>query len=349
VYKKGVDCDVMHKEYVDVLIIGAGPAGLRCAEVLGDSNLKVLVLEKNSVVGSKVCAGGVTGLASGEALPKGKAVIFYRHHVFMNGHKRVVHLRHPIFMIDRDMLGDFQLKRAKRGKHVQIDTDSRVVALTHDYAVTQTGDKIYFRYLVGADGARSVVRKYLKLKTKLYVGMHYLIPTTYGKCCWLMAPRRLRSGYVWIFPHKHFTSAGAYFNPKLVTFAKAKVFLKSILEQYGFDYSKAKFETAPINCMYSGIKFKHIFLAGEAAGLVSGASGEGIAYALTSGEDIGRHILTPGYHFEKTYRLLRYKRRQEMALKVLDHMPLLLQDLMCMIFMRLLMVPKLRNYFEGAA
>ena len=39
---------IMNKEHVDVLIIGAGPAGLRCAEVLGDSNLRVLVLEKNS-------------------------------------------------------------------------------------------------------------------------------------------------------------------------------------------------------------------------------------------------------------------------------------------------------------
>jgi geranylgeranyl reductase len=339
----------MHKEYVDVLIIGAGPAGLRCAEVLGDSNLRVLVLEKNSVVGPKVCAGGVTGLAPGESLPKGNAVMFYRHHVFVNGHEREIRLRHPIFMINRDMLGDFQLERAQRGKHVRIDTDTRVVKLTHDYAVTQRGDKIYFRYLVGADGAKSLVRKYLTLKTKLYVGMHYMIPKTYDRCCWFVEPRRLRSGYVWIFPHKNFTSAGAYFNPKLVTFPKAKAFLKSILEQHGFDYSEAKFEIAPINCMYSGIKFKHIFLAGEAAGLVSAASGEGIAYALTSGGDVGRHIVSPCYHFEKTYRLLRYKQRQEMALKVLDRMPLLLQDLMCMIFMRLLMVPKVRNYFEGAA
>ena len=46
---------------VDVVIIGAGPGGLKCAETLGNSSLKVLLLEKNSEVGPKVCAGGLTG------------------------------------------------------------------------------------------------------------------------------------------------------------------------------------------------------------------------------------------------------------------------------------------------
>ena len=43
-----------------VIIVGAGPAGLICAETLSQSNLSVLVLEKNSVFGDKICAGGLT-------------------------------------------------------------------------------------------------------------------------------------------------------------------------------------------------------------------------------------------------------------------------------------------------
>ena len=45
-------------EYFDVIIIGAGPAGLKCAEVLGNSKFSVLLLEKNAEIGVKVCAGG---------------------------------------------------------------------------------------------------------------------------------------------------------------------------------------------------------------------------------------------------------------------------------------------------
>jgi len=33
-------------ESFDVVIVGAGPAGLRCAETLGNSKYKVLLLEK---------------------------------------------------------------------------------------------------------------------------------------------------------------------------------------------------------------------------------------------------------------------------------------------------------------
>ena len=44
----------------DVIIVGAGPAGLRCAEILGKSELSVLLLEKNAKMGQKVCAGGIT-------------------------------------------------------------------------------------------------------------------------------------------------------------------------------------------------------------------------------------------------------------------------------------------------
>ena len=47
-------------EKYDVVIIGAGPAGLKCAEILAKNNKKVLVLEKNKNIGKKVCAGGLT-------------------------------------------------------------------------------------------------------------------------------------------------------------------------------------------------------------------------------------------------------------------------------------------------
>ena len=45
------------KKY-DVVIIGAGPAGLAAARYLAENKKSVLVLEKNKVIGPKVCGGG---------------------------------------------------------------------------------------------------------------------------------------------------------------------------------------------------------------------------------------------------------------------------------------------------
>lgn len=43
----------------DVVIVGAGPAGIECAKTLGNSELSVMLIEKDKEVGRKPCAGGV--------------------------------------------------------------------------------------------------------------------------------------------------------------------------------------------------------------------------------------------------------------------------------------------------
>ena len=44
----------------DIIIIGGGPAGLKCAETLGQTDKTVLLLEKKPIFGDKLCAGGLT-------------------------------------------------------------------------------------------------------------------------------------------------------------------------------------------------------------------------------------------------------------------------------------------------
>ena len=48
-----------YKQDFDVVIVGAGPAGLECARVLRDSNLSIIIIEKNEHMGPKTCAGGI--------------------------------------------------------------------------------------------------------------------------------------------------------------------------------------------------------------------------------------------------------------------------------------------------
>ena len=48
-------------EHHEVVVVGAGPAGLKAAELLGKAGKDVLVIEKNKEerIGDKPCAGGL--------------------------------------------------------------------------------------------------------------------------------------------------------------------------------------------------------------------------------------------------------------------------------------------------
>jgi len=46
-------------EKYDVVIVGAGPAGLACAKELSKGSKTILLIEKNKIIGPKVCAGGL--------------------------------------------------------------------------------------------------------------------------------------------------------------------------------------------------------------------------------------------------------------------------------------------------
>ena len=60
------------KDKFDIIIIGAGPAGLKCAEQFKNSDFSVLLIEKNKVIGPKTCAGGLTQLVRDFDFPKEK-------------------------------------------------------------------------------------------------------------------------------------------------------------------------------------------------------------------------------------------------------------------------------------
>jgi geranylgeranyl reductase len=83
------------------------------------------------------------------------------------------------------------------------------------------------------------------------------------------------------------------------------------LEKRGIDISNAKYESYPISYDYRGLKFGTIFLAGEAAGLASGLTGEGIYQSLVSGEEVANLILDSSYASENFKFILKYNRLQE--------------------------------------
>ena len=81
-------------ETVEHRIVGAGPAGLRAAQVLAEAGREVLVVEKHSEIGPKTCAGGLTpksvALLRGLGLPETAGLSRVGQVAFAPGHPVVL-------------------------------------------------------------------------------------------------------------------------------------------------------------------------------------------------------------------------------------------------------------------
>lgn len=327
----------------DVVIIGAGPGGLECANQLKNTNLSVLLIEKNKIIGPKTCAGGLTNLDTEFDIPEDNTRSFSNQEIIIKNQSYFINLKNPLKTISRADLGQYQFNKIGNCHNIKILKETLVKEIQKNKIITTKGD-FYFKYLIGADGSNSIVRRDLGLKSSICIGMYYDVEKITDKFVWYVNPKQLKSGYIWVFPHKNYTNIGVYFDPKCVTGKDARLALENFLESEEYEFSYTKFSTAPINYLYQGCVFNNVFLIGDAAGLASKTTGEGISFALTSGKEIAKKILKPNYEMVELDRILTIKKRQERMLKIFEMFPLL-QTVFFKIFVNLMKKKWFQAYF----
>jgi geranylgeranyl reductase family protein len=155
----------------DVIIAGAGPAGVAVAARLHqhDTRCRAVVLERYGFPRPKPCGGGLTGHA-GQVMAELDLRLDVPHcssreaRVRFGSFVRDIALASPVNIIRREEF-DHSLVRQVRQKGVEIVEGEGVkdIALGPDAVTVRTsrGRVLRARVLVGADGAASVVRKYL--------------------------------------------------------------------------------------------------------------------------------------------------------------------------------------------
>ena len=305
----------------DVIIIGAGPAGLACAQALAGSSLSVLVVEKNEIVGPKICAGGLTHMAIEFGVPEDQARTFHSQMVHIDERPPLeIVLTHPLKMVDRSALARLHLRNIEQASNIERVMGTRVTGVAGASITTDRGE-FSFRHLVAADGSQSMVRKHLGLPSKSGIGLYYEVPQISDEVQFQFKTGIIRSGYFWIFPHLKHTNIGVCFNPDTFTAGLAKIALQQYIGERGFERGGAHLKGGLINHFYCGFRFGNIFLAGDAAGLASRPSGEGIPFALVSGREIGRKILDGAYDMKEFRALLSLKRRQEAYSRLFEGVP----------------------------
>ena len=126
---------------------------------------------------------------------------------------------------------------------------------------------------------------------------------------------------IWVFPHLTHTNIGICFNPDTFHGRPGENHPAAVHPGKGVSRDGARLKGGLINHLYCGFHFGDIFLAGDAAGLASRPSGEGIHFALASGREIGRKILDAGYDMKEFSALLSLKRRQDGYSQLFESVP----------------------------
>jgi geranylgeranyl reductase len=129
--------------------------------------------------------------------------------------------------------------------------------------------------------------------------------------------RLFKAWYAWIFPHKESIAVGCCCDPGILKAAKLRDNFHAWLQKKGIEPEGAILGTCPISYDYRGVRFGNIFLAGEAAGMASGLSGEGIYQSLVSGQEVARMILDPGYESAPLRAVIRYNTIQNRFMRVM--------------------------------
>src|SRR6266481_1904276 len=283
-------------ETFDVAIVGGGPAGSSCAAFCARAGLRTLVLEREKFPREKVCGDCLNpscwavlehlGVAQRvRDLPHSKldSVEF----IAIDGHNVVVDLptgHNCELSVKRSLFDDLLLTRARDvGADVREGTTVTAVANSGNWKIeTAAGESFSARTLIGADGRNSTVARLRNLlprpaRERVALQAHIPLPRNFGTRIILQF---LREGYSGQAPVNK-TELNLCLVGRPATISR----LRQWAQQH-FDIPADQpwrtitpLTRAPVPCAQENLLF-----IGDAARVVEPFTGEGIYYALRSGE-----------------------------------------------------------------
>lgn len=293
----------------DAVVVGGGPAGATAATDLARRGYSVLLLDRAGRI--KPCGGAIPPkLVEEFDIPASLLVARVTGARMVSPRSQRVDM--PIDggyvgMVDRDVFDEWLRERARLAgcerragafESLSYGPDGTVIV-----RVKNDPAPLRARVVIGADGAQSAVARQCmpSIKRPAYVAAYHEIvrrPADYdGSRCDVFYQGELSPDfYAWIFPHGETLSIGVGSAHRRFSLRRAVDVLR---QRTGLDLGvTVRCEGAPIPLrpLRRWDDGRGVVLAGDAAGVVAPASGEGIYYAMAGGryaaDSVDRFLLT---------------------------------------------------------
>lgn len=290
-------------ESFDAVVVGGGPAGATAADELARAGHSVLLLDKAGRI--KPCGGAIPPrLIADFAIPDDLLCARIHSARMISPSRRVVDM--PIDggfvgMVDREVFDEFLRQRATRHGAVRCTGSFERISREEDHAgvVVHFGADGYShavraRMVIGADGALSkVARQEVSETPPPYVFAYHEVveapPSNSegfdaSRCDVIYDGTTSPDFYGWVFPHGKSVSIGS---GSAATGFKLRGSIAELRARAGLQgAATVRREGAPIPMkpLKRWDNGRDVVLAGDAAGVVAPASGEGIYYAMVGGQ-----------------------------------------------------------------
>jgi len=295
----------------DIVIVGAGPAGLSTAEVAARLGAKVFVLEKNSKIGVPIRTSGGSWIKYLDTL--GTPHLLYhpvRKVRFISPHKEAIfEWKSPVFCA-LNVSGFYQFlakKAVLAGAKIKLNSRVTKPILEDSYLVGVSYEdkngpkKVGARLIIDASGSSAIIAREIGLYGKLKrfaVGVEYEFFAPYyheDETILAVGNKIAPSGYGWAFPcgKKQVRVGVGIIRPdslaspsKCLDYFLKQPYLKSGLK--GAKKLEVHSGVIPSDGVRKSFIYNGLMVIGDAANQASPLVGEGIRYAIESGKIAGR-------------------------------------------------------------
>ena len=321
----------MTETIYDAVVVGGGPSGATAAADLAAAGRKVLLLDRAGRI--KPCGGAVPPrLLEDFDIPHSLLVARARSARMISPSNRKVDM--PVGeigfvgMVDRDVFDEWLRERAaaagaerRTGSFDHIERDASGTTVCYRRDRSSDLERVRTRLVIGADGARSAVARQNIPKAErmpCVFAYHEIIrsPATATdvfdpqRCDVFYQGKLSPDFYAWVFPHGDTASIGLGSANKGFPLREAVAEMRGELGLDGCETIRKEGAPIPLKPLRRWDNGSDVIVAGDAAGVVAPASGEGIYYAMTG----GRHVAEAADEFLRTAnpKALRLARKRFM-------------------------------------